>query len=203
MPAADRPAPEPGERLFGPELPSPADSLAGYEPSEGHAEHAAGVEGEAEHEPEQEASRAQRLIAEAQSLQHRLTHFPKNPYCEICSRSKMLKRRTARVRFREEADELEKETEFGPRVAVDFIIVHKEVTWDKESVVFVARDEATGYLRAYPLAARSADNVVRSLSRPLCNLQIGSGEGDSDSMCHVRVYFRAIPREKMASQRRT
>ena len=29
--------------------------------------------------------------------------------------------------------------------------------------MFVARDEATGYLRAYPLAARSADNVVRSL----------------------------------------
>ena len=157
VPAADRPVPEPGGRLFDPEPPSPADSLAGYEPSEGHPEPAAGVESESE------PSRAQRLIAEAQSVQHRLTHLPKNPYCEICSRSKMLKRRTARVRFKEEADELAKVTEFGQRVAVDFIIVHKETTKDKESVVFVARDEATGYMRAYPLAARNADNVVRSL----------------------------------------
>ena len=50
----------------------------------------------------------------------------------------------------------------GQRIAVD-ISVRKEVTGDKKSVVFVARDEVTGYVRAYPLAARNADNVVGSL----------------------------------------
>ena len=44
-------------------------------------------------------------------------------------------------------------TQFGERVATDFIIVQK-LGSGKEHVVQVVRDEHSGWLRAYPIAKR-------------------------------------------------
>jgi len=37
--------------------------------------------------------RAQRLQAEVRSLQHRMCHISKNPYCDICRRSRTYRRK--------------------------------------------------------------------------------------------------------------
>ena len=74
----------------------------------------------------------------------------------------MLKKRTARVRHTKGEDELDPVEEFGQRIAADFIIVHKD-SRSTETVVLVVRDEATGYMRTFPLVSRHEDGVVRSL----------------------------------------
>ena len=74
----------------------------------------------------------------------------------------MLKKRTARVRHAKGEDELDPVEEFGQRIAADFIIVHKD-SRSTETVVLVVRDEATGYMRTFPLVSRHEDGVVRSL----------------------------------------
>ena len=113
---------------------------------------------------EEPLPRAQRLQAEARSIQHRMCHIPKNPYCDICRRSRMYRRKVTRKRHDplEARGELEEVTKFGQRLALDFIVVNKSHANDKEAVVLVIRDEYSGYLAAYPCAKRNSDNIVRS-----------------------------------------
>ena len=109
--------------------------------------------------------RAQRLQAEARSLQHGMCHIPKNPYCDICRRSRMYRRKVTKKRHDplEARGGLEEVTTFGQRVAADFIIVNKSHATDKEAVVLVIMDEFSGYLAAYPCVRRNADVVVKSI----------------------------------------
>ncbi|CAE6928711.1 GIP [Symbiodinium sp. CCMP2592] len=152
-PAAPAEVPAPAVPAEDPPLPAPA-APPPPDPGEG-----SGADDEGD---EDAPTKAQRLITEAQSLQHRLTHMPKNPYCDVCSRSRMLKKRTARTRYAKCDDELDPVEEFGQRIAADFIIVHKDAK-STETVVLTVRDEATGYIRAFPLVSRHEDGVVRSL----------------------------------------
>ena len=58
------------------------------------------------------------LRAQAVSLQHLLTHLPKNPFCEACLRSKLNKvpaRKIAKVAE-------EQPTSFGEKVTCDHLI---------------------------------------------------------------------------------
>ena len=122
-----------------------------------------GIASDADDEGDEESvSATQRLMAEAQSLKHRLTHIPKNPFCDICSRGKMLKKRTRRTRHVQGGDVLAEVESFGERIAADFIIIHKTAT-SKESVALCHQDDATGYLRSFPLAGRSSDGIVRAM----------------------------------------
>ena len=118
-----------------------------------------------EDDDEDPLPRAQRLQAEARSLQHRMCHIPKNPYCDICCRSRMYRRKVTRKRHDplEARGGLEEVTMFGQRLAADFIIVNKSHANDKEAVVLVVMDEFSGYLAAYPCARRTSDVVVKSI----------------------------------------
>ena len=80
----------------------------------------------------------------------------------MCAFAAKCSRSTARVRYARGEDELDAVDEFGQRIAADFIIVHKDSRLT-ETVVLVVRDEATGYIRAFPLVARDTDSTVRSL----------------------------------------
>ncbi|CAE7609059.1 unnamed protein product, partial [Symbiodinium necroappetens] len=59
-------------------------------------------------------------------------------------------------------DELDAVDEFGQRIAADFIIVRKD-SRSTETVVLVIRDEATGYIRSFPLVSRHEDGVIKSV----------------------------------------
>lgn len=103
---------------------------------------------------EEFVGREEQLLRESMSLQHRLCHMPKNPYCETCRRSRMYKRRTVRTRLDSLSDRgaLPEVKGFGERIASDFIIVAKSSDGTNESYVQVVRDEYSGYLFAYPSA---------------------------------------------------
>ena len=117
-----------------------------------------------EDEEEEPLSKEQRLRREAATIQHQMSHYPKNPTCPICQRSRMYKKRTTKVRTDplEDRGSLDPVTAFGERIATDFIIVRK-LKDGRENSVQVVRDEFSGWLRAYPIATRDTDSVVRNL----------------------------------------
>ena len=104
------------------------------------------------------------LIKEAQSLEHRLSHFPKNPACPTCQRSRMYRKRVTAKRADPLADRgmLPEVTQFGERIATDFIIVRK-LKDGKENAIQVVRGEYSGWVRAYRIAKRDTDTVSRNL----------------------------------------
>ena len=124
------------------------------------------IEEQADDEAEEEEplNREQRLRREAATINHQMCHYPKNPTCQICQRSRVYKRKTTKVRTDplEDRGSLEPVTSFGERIATDFIIVRK-LKDGRENVVQVVRDEFSGWLRAYPTANRDTDSVVRNL----------------------------------------
>ena len=100
-----------------------------------------------------------RMLSDAQSMEHKMLHMPKNPLCEICQRSRMYKRRTTSKRTDrlEERGALEEVTRFGERVSTDFIIVNKDA-----AAVQVVMDEFSLAIRTY-ITSRHADRVARNL----------------------------------------
>ena len=86
------------------------------------------------------------LKREANSLNHKLTHRYKNPYCDPCIRAKMKHFRTRRGAYKRELKK------FGDLItfdAVDTSKVHDDVlVLEKE--VLVVRDCFTGIIGAYP-----------------------------------------------------
>lgn len=130
----------------------------------GEQEAAVPSDADSEDAGEEPMTRMQRLVSEAQSPEHLICHFPKNPACPICNRSRMYKKKTQRVRRDplKERGELEPTTSFGERLATDFIIVQKSAS-GKENAVQVIRDEHSGWIRAYPVTKRDTPTVVRNL----------------------------------------
>ena len=118
---------------------------------------------DSERDDEEPFSRAKRLQMEAQSLEHRMSHIPKNRYCPICQRAKMYKKKTQRVRHDSlmERGGLGEVSSFGERLAVDFVVVSKSGSGDKEAYALVCRDEFSGFLRAFPCANRHTDTVTK------------------------------------------
>ena len=84
-------------------------------------------------------------------------HCPKNPACPICNRSRMHRKKVRRFRQDplEDRGALDPTTQFGLRIAADFIIVQK-LSSGKEHRVQVIRDEYSGRVRAYPMFKRDA-----------------------------------------------
>ena len=85
---------------------------------------------------------------EAKSVQHMLTHIPKNPYyCDVCQKAKMFKPPSRAVGGSTKV-EAEK---FGDHIAADFIVTHddEEVGIDDEKSAPVVKDIATGFMYVY------------------------------------------------------
>jgi len=101
------------------------------------------------------------LKREANSLNHKLTHRYKNPYCDSCIRAKMKHFKTRRGAYKRELKK------FGDLItfdAVDTSKVHDDVlVLEKE--VLVVRDCFTGIIGAYPSDRMTKDDVVRSVTQ--------------------------------------
>jgi len=57
-----------------------------------------GGSSDADSEREQPVDGARRLIAEANSIEHSLSHYPKNAHCPVCQRSRMYRKRVRKFR---------------------------------------------------------------------------------------------------------
>ena len=101
------------------------------------------------------------LKREANSLNHKLTHRYKNPYCDSCIRAKMKHFKTRRGSYKRELKK------FGDLItfdAVDTSKVYDDVlVLEKE--VLVVRDCFTGIIGAYPSDRMTKDDVVRAVKQ--------------------------------------
>ena len=99
------------------------------------------------------------LKREANSLNHKLTHRYKNPYCDSCIRAEMKHFKTRWGAYQRELKKFGDLITFG---AVDTSKVHDDVLI-LEKEVLVVRDCYAGLISAYPSSRMAKDDVVRAV----------------------------------------
>ena len=95
---------------------------------------------------EAEGSKRRNLPQEAESLQHKLTHLPKNPYCSTCCRAKLKHKYTKRGTFQRIVEE------WGDIVTADHMKAQhiKAQGFSGEMDAFVIKDIYSGLTRGFP-----------------------------------------------------
>ena len=129
-----------------------------------------GIEGLLEGDSEERVpERIIRMRDEAMSLKHRLFHFPKNAFCDICNRARMLARRVRRKPRPDDEDDPFEASEFGEVIAADHIHVFRSpddsTALDKSYVVLCLRDKFTGFFGAFPGNDRSTGSIVVAIRK--------------------------------------
>ena len=103
-----------------------------------------------------------RARAEAVSIEHRLSHFPKHALCDVCNRAKLFSKRVRSHRVPDPESDLPESTQFGAQVAVDHMVVSK-ASDGKEFLVLIVYDSFSGIINAYPTSSKGSDFVFASL----------------------------------------
>ena len=101
------------------------------------------------------------LREEAKSIRHMLTHIPKNPFCDICTRAKMFKPPSRAVGGSTKV----KAEKFGDHITADFIVTRDEdeLGIDDEKSALVMKDIATGFMYVYPNARRTTNAAILAI----------------------------------------
>ena len=101
------------------------------------------------------------LKAEAISKGHLLTHMPKNPFCDVCTKAKMQKPPS---RAKGGSSKVEADV-FGDHITGDFLVTmnEDEEGIDSERVALVVKDVATGFIYVYPSARRNAESIILAM----------------------------------------
>ena len=166
-PGEEEEPPEDGEYTPGTPYDGPPGDETDFE-DDGHGAPEDAAEGDEDDieidvvEGESRVAKRGTLKREANSLNHKLTHRYKNPYCDSCIRAKMKHFKTRRGSYKRELKK------FGDLItfdAVDTSKVHDDVlVLEKE--VLVVRDCFTGIIGAYPSDSRmTKDDVVRAVKQ--------------------------------------
>ena len=159
--------PEDGEYEPGTPYDGPLDGEETDFEDEGHGAPEEAAEGDEDDieidvvEGESRVAKRGTLKREANSLNHKLTHRYKNPYCDSCIRAKMKHFKTRRGAYKRELKK------FGDLItfdAVDTSKVHDDVLV-LETEVLVVRDCFTGIIGAYPSDRMTKDDVVRAVKQ--------------------------------------
>ena len=123
----------------------------------------------------------ERLVEEATSLRHQLTHYPKNRYCEVCRRAKL----TAKVHRSRKADEDPEETpplHYGHWLKADHIILGHDNTKgsEGEQACLVDLDEYSGVFGAFSQTSRLTDQNIAALQK------FGGTRAHGKALCVVK-----------------
>ena len=101
------------------------------------------------------------LKEEAKSIRHMLTHVPKNPFCDICTKAKMFKPPSRAVGGSTKV----KAGKFGDHITANFIVTRDEdeLGIDDEKSALVVKDIATGFMYVYPNARRTTNAAILAI----------------------------------------
>ena len=101
------------------------------------------------------------LKAEAKSKRHMLTHIPKNPYCDVCTKAKMYKP----PGYSKGGSSMVEAKKFGDHVTGDYLIAKSdpETGVDGDRVAMVFKDVATDFRYVYPVARRDTANTTLAM----------------------------------------
>ena len=109
------------------------------------------------------------LLQEMVSQSHRLSHYPHNPYCEVCIRANMKHRRYAHKPNQRSEDGIDAPTAPMMVVATDVIVISKSsvdktrATAEGHAFIHLVRDFYSGACMAYPIKAHTRDKLYDNL----------------------------------------
>ena len=132
-------------------------------------------------------TKEERLRAEATSEEHLRTHFPKNPYCKICSVAKTTAARVARKPDTKADDKIDAPTKAFEQLATDDVIIakgddHVGIGVGGVKTHHVVRDVFSGARVAYPMSRRGAPQHARNFRHFL-----GLRAGASPPSCLIKM----------------
>lgn len=118
--------------------------------------------------PEEEEERVhgnkteEELRAEAKSKQHVYTHRPKNPYCDVCDCSKMLKHYARKT----DGSRHVVAEGFGDHIVADVVLIRRPVEQgiDGQNYMMVIKDIYSQYRYAYPVESRETETIIKTVS---------------------------------------
>ena len=136
---------------------------------------------------EDDRSREDRLRAEATSEKHLRTHFPKNPYCKICSVAKTTSARVAKKPDTKADDHIDAPTKPFQQLATDDVIIakgddHVGIGVGGVKTHHVVRDVFSGARVAYPMSRRGAPQHARNFRHFL-----GLKAGEAPTSCLIKM----------------
>ncbi len=113
-----------------------------------------------------------KTLEEAESREHRMTHLPKNPHCEVCSKAKMQRKPKRSKSSKPSAAEEAKPqpTRFGEQVTGDHFIKggrdeEEGPFFPCDTVAVVLYDRGTRYLAVYPKSAKNTADTIAAMQR--------------------------------------
>ena len=113
-----------------------------------------------ESQPNGKMSVAQ-LKLQAESAEHKFTHRPKNPYCKVCQKAKML---APHARKRGGTSTI-KSDKFGDHVTLDHVITRdlRDFGIEGEKVALIVKDVFTNFRFVYPASNKDSEQVYENL----------------------------------------
>jgi len=104
-------------------------------------------------------------VAEATSIQHLMTHLPKNPHCKACQRAKMQKKPNRKKGGKKGGIDMA-DKPFGTIITADHLITNSEedrgIKGERAGVVVA--DLSTKYMECYAVQDKDAIDAEASLS---------------------------------------
>ena len=145
-------------------VPAQSISLIGDAGSEGGSSEAGsafeGAENGGELEEISDRGRTEeQLRAEAVSIDHLMTHWPKNRFCQACMRSRLRRKAARSNKHRDDVRECE--PVFCDLVTMDHVYAHKQdmIGFDGNKDAMIIADIGTGKFDCYPLKSKDADDA--------------------------------------------
>ena len=101
------------------------------------------------------------LKLQAESAEHKFTHRPKNPYCKVCQKAKML---APHARKRGGTSTIKSE-KFGDHITLDHVITRdlRDFGIEGEKVALIIKDVYTNFRFVYPASHKDSDQVYENL----------------------------------------
>ena len=104
---------------------------------------------------------ARKLNPFAASKQHQFTHRPKNPFCKVCQKAKML---APQARKKGGSTTIHSK-KFGGHITIDHIITKdlRDHGFEGEKVAFVVKDVYSKFRYVYPSETKSSEQCTSDL----------------------------------------
>ncbi len=111
-----------------------------------------------------------KTLEEAESREHRMTHLPRNPTCEVCFKAKIQgtpkRRKSSKPVLGEAAKPLP--TKLGEQVTGDHFIKggrdeEEDPNFPCDTVAVVLYDRGTRFLAVYPKSAKTTANTIAAM----------------------------------------
>jgi hypothetical protein len=146
--------------LDAPPLPPPSDEPIPEDGQDGSVERGKGNKNKSMHFLKSEDY--------AKTIEHQMTHEPKNPFCRICQIAKAMRVPARATQNTPEHPQPEREASvFGEFITIDYLINvarKNDIQYDGLNDALICLDRATSCVHAYPTKTKSFEETLRCIN---------------------------------------